>query len=335
LLFPFLCCRLRGGLFWRCSLLLGLQRLKVLRVPCISLIDQPLIKFLLDAPAEAHYSDREIDNERIFIMATITEALDSGLYSSVLKYDSDRMKRHPIPSAVTVLMVSSGAPSFLPEGSAMLVLMPKGKIKGFVAAAQAGDSSAWKGLEPTLTAKMPSTKFLPAAEAAAVVIGQEQYAELYAGGQFIAGGLFLPKGIPALQMTLPYTGGTLEKGELRLLTFAKNVDDAPLYEVAVVAHEAQLTAAEKAALMQVGPDYQIGAAGGTVNPMCTPAAFAATVTAGLVGAAVGYALGRVLGHMLPDWQALPISESEIAKLGSGLTAARLLEIRRNALMQAD
>ncbi|WP_405833254.1 MULTISPECIES: hypothetical protein [unclassified Streptomyces] len=140
---------------------------------------------------------------------------------------------------------------------------------------------------------------LPESQALEYALQAPSYADVRYLGRTLLSNIFPTSSIDFARFFMPYAGGPLEASDFQAAHHLKEADSEP-FEVLVVAHPPTLSAEQKALVRRLPleqREMQI-APGDTL--IATPAALAATVTAGLVGAAAGYALGRALQHVLME-----------------------------------
>jgi hypothetical protein len=267
--------------------------------------------------------------------AELRNALDSGLMSSVLAYDQDKLIRYRSISQPAVVEYSLNREvNLLPQGSIMVIVAREqsDELKAIQASLSDAQSTVVRDTARKIREQLLGRTVVPAMQAARAITSQDCYAELYYSSVFLTGGLCVPEGNDISAILLPYTGGDLVDSSFSFINYRRETN-SPDLSALIVKRRPNLTIAEKAALDQVGPEYHVGPADLATAGLCTPGALFATVTAGLIVAAAGVVADHYLHNHGPVVNIdTHLTEEILNALGPAASARELLGIRRQALI---
>jgi hypothetical protein len=163
-------------------------------------------------------------------------------------------------------------------------------------------------------------------------------ADVRYGGNTLNAGITVPQNIDCAVAIFPYNGGRLAEDGFELVEYPK-AGTSDRLEAVVVEVSPGLSAAETAAL-QLVPGSQLGRNIGVSLDCCTTWWAVGFVTAGLAGAVALGAAGAATLIVVAGITAVQLgratnlSDAEIKKLGPAASARELLQLRREALLQA-
>lgn len=266
--------------------------------------------------------------------AELRRALDDGLMSGVLTYDQDKRTRFVSTSQPKVAEYTINRDvNLVPHGCVMVIFAPETskELQSIYESLTNEKSSVIRETAFKLRDSSIKRTVVPAVQAAQNITSQPAYAELYYGNIFLTGGAFAPEDTGLSCILLPYTGGELDDSKFSLLTY-KRQEDATGISALVLKRAPELTAAEKAALAQVGSEYHIGPADLASTGFCTPAALFACVTAGVLVAGVGVGAWYYLHHGATQPPEMRLSEETVSRLGTTAGVRELLATRRRILI---
>ena len=264
--------------------------------------------------------------------AELRRALDDGFMSSVLTYDQDKQTRFRVTTQPSVVEYTLDRDvNLLPQGCVMVLIAAVGSklLDEVQAGLTDAGSTVMRDTIKSLRDHAMKRTVVPAMQAAQTMTSQDCYAELYYGNTFLTGGMFVPDDSGMACVLLPYAGGDLEDERFQLTAYCREVD-SPTMSVLIIKRRPELSAAEKAALSQVGSEFSIGAADLASGGFCTPGALFAGLTPGLIVAGAAYAYHHYFGSQTAE--GLVISEETIRTIGPTATARDLLAVRRRILI---